>query len=53
MFAWFDRDIIRHEYQRPLMPHQKDLTDAGLTYHFQSVGGGNGHRQDPLGPGID
>jgi SNF2 family DNA or RNA helicase len=35
MFAWFDRDIIRHEYQRPLMPHQKDLTDAGLTYHFQ------------------
>ncbi len=35
MFAWFDRDLIQHEYQRPLMPHQKHLTDAGLTYHFQ------------------
>ena len=35
VFAWFDRELVRHEYQRPLMPHQKDLTDAGLTYHFQ------------------
>ena len=43
MFEWFDRDLIRHEY-RPLarkgvpaefMPHQMDMTDAGLTYHFQ------------------
>ena len=35
MFEWFDRDLIQHEYTRPLMPHQKHLTDAGLTYHFQ------------------
>jgi hypothetical protein len=35
VFAWFDRDLVRHEYQRPLMPHQMDLTDSGLTYHYQ------------------
>jgi len=35
VFEWFDRELVRHEYQRPLMPHQKDLTDAGLTYHYQ------------------
>ena len=35
VFEWFDRELVHHEYQRPLMPHQKDLTDAGLTYHYQ------------------
>ncbi len=35
VFAWFDRDLVRHDYQRPLMPHQMDLTDSGLTYHYQ------------------
>jgi hypothetical protein len=35
VFAWFDRELVRHEYQRPLMPHQMDLTDSGLTYHYQ------------------
>jgi len=43
MFTWFDRDLVRHAY-RPLkrngvpmefMPHQVDMSDAGLTYHFQ------------------
>ena len=34
-FAWFDRDLIQHEYTRPLMPHQKHMSDAGLTYHYQ------------------
>jgi hypothetical protein len=33
-YAWFDRPVIRHEYTRPLKDHQKDLTDAGLTYHY-------------------
>jgi SNF2 family DNA or RNA helicase len=32
---WFDRDIIRHTYTRPLMLHQKDMADLGLTYHYQ------------------
>jgi hypothetical protein len=35
VFAWFDRELVRHDYQRPLMPHQMDLTDSGLTYHYQ------------------
>ena len=43
VYAWFDRDLIRHDY-RPLMrngepkefmAHQKDMADAGLTYHYQ------------------
>jgi len=43
VYAWFDRPLIRHSY-RPLfrngtpatyMPHQADLSDAGLTYHYQ------------------
>lgn len=32
---FFDREIEKHEYTRPLMPHQCDLTDAALTYHYQ------------------
>ena len=35
VYEWFDRPLIKHEYQRPLMPHQKDMVDAGLTYHYQ------------------
>lgn len=35
VFAWFDRPLVRHDYTRPLMPHQRDLADAGLTYHYQ------------------
>jgi hypothetical protein len=34
VFAWFDRDVIKHEYIRPLMQHQKDLVDHFLTYHY-------------------
>ena len=33
-YAWFDRPLVRHEYARPLKDHQKDLSDAGLTYHY-------------------
>lgn len=35
IYANFDRPLQRYEYKRPLMPHQCDLTDAGLTYHYQ------------------
>ena len=46
VYQWFDRPLIRHQY-RPLcrdgvphtyMPHQHDLSDAGLTYHYQIFG---------------
>lgn len=33
-YDWFDRELIKHHYGRPLMPHQCDLADSGLTYHF-------------------
>jgi hypothetical protein len=43
VFAWFDRDMVRHDYAdsylngrcTELMPHQKDLADSALTYHYQ------------------
>jgi len=38
VYAWFDRPIIHHEYTRPLMAHQVDMSDAGLTYHYQLWG---------------
>lgn len=34
-YAWFDRQLVRHVYTRPVMPHQCDLADSGLTYHYQ------------------
>ncbi len=34
VFAWFDREVVKHNYTRPLMPHQKDLADHFLTYHY-------------------
>lgn len=35
VYAWFDRELQRHQYTRPLMDHQKDMSDSGLTYHYQ------------------
>lgn len=43
VYAWFDRPLVRHQYRQFLraglaaevMPHQFDLADAGLTYHYQ------------------
>lgn len=35
VFAHFDQELRRHQYDRPLMPHQRDLADGGLTYHYQ------------------
>jgi len=37
-FEFFDQEIKHYEYARPLMLHQKDMSDAGLTYHFQIWG---------------
>ncbi len=46
VYAWFDRPLVRHEHRQFLragqpaevMPHQYDLADAGLTYHYQIFG---------------
>lgn len=38
VYEWFERDLIRHQYDRPLMPHQCDMSDSGLTYHYQIWG---------------
>lgn len=43
VYAWFDRPLVRHTYRdyfrrgvlTPPGPHQHDLADALLTYHFQ------------------
>ena len=43
VYAWFDRELIRHDYAgtrlngepKEMMPHQCDLSDSGLTYHYQ------------------
>jgi len=35
IYTWFDRELIRHEYTRPVKSHQCDMSDAGLTYHYQ------------------
>jgi hypothetical protein len=42
-YVWFDRELIRHVYRNltragkpeELMPHQVDMADSGLTYHYQ------------------
>jgi len=46
VYAWFDRPLARHEYRlltrggvpQSFMPHQADMSDAGLTYHYQIFG---------------
>jgi len=46
VYAWFDRPLQRFTYRpltrggvpQSLMPHQADLADAGLTYHYQIFG---------------
>lgn len=35
VFAHFDQEVRRNQYDRPLMAHQRDLADGGLTYHYQ------------------
>lgn len=38
VYQWFDQPLKHFEYQRPLMSHQKDMTDLGLTFHYQIWG---------------
>ena len=38
VYEWFDRPLIQHEYERPLMPQQCFMADGGLTYHYQIWG---------------
>jgi len=46
VYAWFDRPLQRFTYRpltrggvpQALMPHQADMADAGLTYHYQIFG---------------
>jgi len=35
IYEHFDRELQHFDYTRPLMPHQADMSDAGLTYHYQ------------------
>ena len=42
VYAWFDRPLIKHEYERPLREHQKDLADHFLTYHYGIMAAGMG-----------
>jgi SNF2 family DNA or RNA helicase len=34
-YEWFERPIQQFEYTRPLMKHQREMTDIVLTNHFQ------------------
>ncbi len=47
VYANFDQPLREFDYTRPLMVHQKDMTNAGLTYHYQiwgaEMGLGKGH----------
>lgn len=38
VYKWFDRPLVEHTYERPLMPHQCDMSNHGLTYHYQIWG---------------
>ena len=46
VYKWFDRDLILHEYRDYFldgkltspMPHQFDMANSGLTYHYQIWG---------------
>ncbi|MHB9044436.1 MAG: DEAD/DEAH box helicase [Pirellulales bacterium] len=43
VYTWFDRDLIQHDYSGTrlngellaMMAHQCDMSDSGLTYHYQ------------------
>ncbi len=38
IYEHFDQELQHFDYIRPLMDHQRDMSDAGLTYHFQIWG---------------
>ncbi len=33
-YEWWERPLITHSYERPLMAHQKLMCDWALTYHY-------------------
>lgn len=35
VYARFDAEPAAHTYERPLMPHQRELADSALSRHFQ------------------
>jgi hypothetical protein len=44
VYDWFDREVVKHDYSglvhkrlgpTDAMPHQAEMTDAWLTYHYQ------------------
>jgi len=34
-YEWFEQPVKEFSYDRPLMLHQCDMTNCGLTYHYQ------------------
>lgn len=34
VYAWFDRPVEKHQYDRPLLAHQIEICDHFLTYHY-------------------
>lgn len=34
-YEWFEQPLKEYIYERPLMPHQRNMSDCGLTYRFQ------------------
>lgn len=38
IYEHFDQPLQQLEYRRPLMAHQRDMSDAGFTYHYQIWG---------------
>jgi SNF2 family DNA or RNA helicase len=46
VYEWFDQDLIQHKYRQyqlkgvdtDPMPHQFEMADSGLTYHYQIWG---------------
>lgn len=41
-YAWWDRPLERHDYERPLWEHQREDADRFLTYHYQILAGDMG-----------
>lgn len=37
-YDWFEQPLVNYEYDKPLMDHQKLMSDTGLTYHYQIWG---------------
>ena len=49
-YAWFDRPLVRHEYAPAAEGPSEGLDRRRPDVPLPHLRGGNGHRQDPLGP---